>query len=787
MQKKEKLILWFDEISIKDILLVGGKNASLGEMYRKLTTNGMRVPNGFALTATAYRHFLNSAGIDAEVHRRLKNLNTKDIKELRRVGKKVREIIMAAKFPPEIIQAVKEAYDKLSREYGQNAVDVAVRSSATAEDLPSASFAGQQETYLNVRGEKGLLNATKKCVASLFTDRAISYRTDWGFSHFDVALSVCVQKMIRSDKASSGVAFTIDTESGFRDVVIINGAWGLGENIVKGKINPDEYIYFKKTSAIVSKHLGSKAYKLVYGRDGVHATKNIKTSLAERRSFCLSDKEIEELAVTAMKIESYYKKPMDIEWAKDGRDNKMYIVQARPETVEARKESYIIEEYKLERKSKVLIEGQSVGAKIGSGEVSVVKNVKEMSRFKPGKVLVTRMTDPDWEPIMKMASAIVTDSGGRTCHAAIVSRELGIPCVVGTKKSTNILKNKQKVTVSCAEGEDGYVYSGELPFKLVKHNLKNFKKPKMKIMLNIGNPENAFNVSRLPNDGVGLAREEFIISNYIKIHPLALLNFDKVKDKTERNLILELTAGYKSKKEFYVEQLAHGIGRIGAAFYPKDVIVRFSDFKSNEYKNLIGGKFFEPDEDNPMIGFRGASRYYSKQFKPAFALECEAIKRVREKMGLTNVKVMVPFCRTIEEAKKVLKIMADNGLKSGKQGLEVYVMIEIPSNVISAYEFAKLFDGFSIGSNDLTQLTLGVDRDSALVANVYDERDQAVKDLISQVIKIARETNTKIGICGQAPSDFPDFAKFLVKEKIDSISLNPDTVIKTMLYLSKVR
>ena len=786
-KRTTKLILWFDEVSIKDIPLVGGKNASLGEMYRKLQGKGLKIPNGFTLTATAFRHFLSETKIDVKVYRLLKNINTKNVSELQKKGKELRDMIISKEFPEGITQAILEAYKKLSAQYKTNSVDVAVRSSATAEDLPNASFAGQQETYLNIKGEKALLQASKKCIASLFTDRAISYRSDWGFSHFNIALSVCIQKMVRSDKASSGVAFTIDTESGFRDVVIINSAYGLGENIVKGKVNPDEYIYFKKTDTIVSKHIGTKKIKMIYSEDGLRPTRDVRVSIKKQRSFCLNNKEIMQLARQAMRIEKYYKRPMDIEWAKDGRDNKLYIVQARPETVEARKQTHMFEEYKIQKKSQILLTGQSIGYRIGSGAVSVVKSVKQMSKFKPGSVLVTRMTDPDWEPIMKMASAIVTDSGGRTCHAAIVSRELGIPCVVGTKKSTSVLKNRMKVTISCAEGEEGYVYSGILPFKVIKHNFKKLSKPKVKIMMNIGNPENAFMESKLPNDGVGLAREEFIISNYIKIHPLALLNFNIVADPKVRKLIKELTAGYASIKSFYIEQLAHGIGRIASAFYPKPVIVRFSDFKSNEYRNLIGGKYFEPTEDNPMIGYRGASRYYSPQFKKAFILECRAIKMVREKMGLNNVLVMIPFCRTVEEAKKTLKIMSDQGLKRGKNNLEVYVMVEIPSNVILANDFAKLFDGFSIGSNDLTQLTLGVDRDSALVSNVYDERNQAVKDLISQVIKVAHENNIKVGICGQAPSDFPDFAKFLVKEKIDSISLTPDSIIKTMLYLSKVR
>jgi len=784
IKRSEKFILWFSETSNKDVELVGGKNASLGEMYQKLTPKGIRVPNGFAVTAAAYRHFLSANQIDVDIFRVMKNLKTDNLKDLSTKAEKVRKLILNAEFPQEIKKEIIEAYKKLCQEYKTTSLSVAVRSSATAEDLPSASFAGQQDTYLNISGASDLLQAVKKCMASLFTDRAVSYRQDWGFSHFNVALSVTVQKMVKSDQASSGVMFTIDTESGFHDAVIINAAWGLGEYIVKGRINPDEYVYFKTTQTIVSKQIGSKREKLVYGK-ARSSTKNKKTTIKEQRSFCLSDKEMVTLAEIGMLIEKHYQRPMDIEWAKDSKDDKLYIVQARPETVEARKEMHIFQEYKLEKKSAVIIAGQSVGAKIGSGVVQVVKNVKEMKSFKPGNVLVTRMTDPDWEPIMKKAAAIVTDSGGRTCHAAIVSRELGIPCVVGTRDSTKILKNKQQVTVSCAEGEAGFVYKGLLPFKIIQHDLKKIRKPKMKMMLNIGNPENAFAVSRLPNDGVGLAREEFIISNYIKIHPLALIYFDKIEDQGKKELINELTAGYKSKTEFYVEQLAFGIGKIAAAFYPKDVIVRFSDFKSNEYKNLIGGSYFEPEEANAMIGFRGASRYYSPLFQKAFELECRSLKRVREKMGLINVKIMVPFCRTLEEAQEVLDLMDKFGLKRGKQGLEVYMMVEIPSNVILLKKFAKLFDGFSIGSNDLTQLTLGVDRDSALVSHVYSEKNEAVKVLISQAIQTAKQAKKKIGICGQAPSDYPEFAEFLVKEKIDSISVTPDVMIKTMMYLAK--
>lgn len=809
MPQKSKYILWFRETGIKDISLVGGKNASLGEMHRNLRRRGIRVPDGFSVTAGAFRYFIAQNKLDGEIKNILKGLNTANMRNLAERGYRIRQTILSAEFPVDLRNQIVEAYSRLSREYNPRksfrlswskqdhtnhfagGADVAVRSSATAEDLADASFAGQQESYLNVTGEYQLLESIKKCFSSLFTDRAISYRVDKGFDQLSVALSVGVQKMVRSDEASSGVMFTIDTESGFQDAVIINGSYGLGENIVKGKVNPDEFIIHKPTLAkgfksIVGKKLGSKEVKLVYSVGGTSTTQNAAVSQEDQKKFCLTDGEALELARWGILIEEHYKKPMDIEWAKDGRDGKLYIVQARPETVQSQKEKNVLEEYILKSKSRILCTGAAVGGKIGTGKANIIKDVAKISEFQKGEVLVTEMTDPDWEPIMKIAAAIVTNSGGRTSHAAIVSRELGIPCIVGTGNATSAIKDKKPVTVSCAEGEEGRVYDGALKFEVKKTNLKSIKRSKTKIMMNVGNPEQAFDLSFIPNDGVGLAREEFIITEYIKIHPMALVHFDKVKDKEEKKKISELTAGWKNKEEFFVDKLAEGIGRICAAFWPKDVIVRMSDFKTNEYATLVGGKNFEPVEENPMIGWRGASRYYDEDYKAGFRLECLAFKKVREVMGLTNLKAMIPFCRTVEEGKKVLAEMEKYGLKRGQNGLQVYVMCEIPSNVILAKEFAKIFDGFSIGSNDLTQLTLGVDRDSAKVAHVYDERNEAVKELIRQVIEKAHKARRKVGICGQAPSDFVDFAKFLVEEKIDSISLNPDTVIKTMIEIAKM-
>ena len=792
--RTQKNILWFEEVTNKDVGLVGGKNASLGEMYQKLTKKKINISNGFALTARAYRNFMKESGLMEEIKEILKDLDTGNMKNLSKRGEKVRQAIMAAELPEYLKEEIAAAYQKMEKQYGRN-VDTAVRSSATAEDLPDASFAGQQETYLNIRGIHNIIYATKQCIASLFTNRAISYREDKGFDHFTIALSVGVQKMVRSDCSVSGVMFSIDTESGFRDAVVINASYGLGENIVKGVVTPDEFYVFQPTlkkgfKPIIEKKLGSKTIKMIYSAEGKSSTKNVAVPKEDRKKFCVTEKEILKLAEWATIIEKHYKRPMDMEWAKDGVTGRLFIVQARPETAQSVRDLNILEEYILKRKSRILCSGASVGYKIGRGVVNVIKDVNEIDKFQKGQVLVTEMTDPDWEPIMKIASAIVTNSGGRTCHAAIVSRELGIPCVVGTGNATEVLKLGKGVTVSCAEGEEGYVYEGLLDFEVKKTNLKNIKKPKVKIMMNLAEPDQAFTQSFIPNDGVGLAREEFIINNTIKVHPLALMALDnKIKDiKIDRqtvNKINRITFGYKTKTEFFVDKLAQGIGKLGAAFYPKDVIVRFSDFKSNEYANLIGGRYFEPSEENPMIGWRGASRYYGEKYKEAFKLECQAIKKVREEFGLMNVIVMVPFCRTVEEGKKVLEVMREAGLKRGKNKLRVYVMAEIPSNILLVDEFAKIFDGFSIGSNDLTQLTLGIDRDNGNLSHIANEKNEAVKILIRQLIKGAHKRKRKVGICGQAPSDFPDFAEFVVKEGIDSISLTPDTVLKTMVYLGK--
>ena len=785
---KNKFVHFFSELGIKDVPQVGGKNASLGEMYSHLVKKGLRIPNGFATSASAYKHFLESAGLKKQIQEILKDLDTKNVKDLMKRGAAIRKIIIASELPKEFSQAILDAYKKLSASYKEKNIHVAVRSSATAEDLPDASFAGQQETYLNVSGEKDLLLAVKKCIASLFTDRAISYRVDKKFDHFSIALSVGVQRMVRSDLGSSGVMFTIDTESGFKNAILINSIFGLGENIVQGHVTPDEFYVFKPTKAIISKTLAKKNIKMIYDLKGKSPVKNIAIPAADQVKPSLSDRQVIQLAKWAMIIEDHYQKAMDIEFALDGKTKELFITQARPETVQSQKNKQVIEKYKLDKKGKLVISGQSVGSKIGAGIANRMMSVKDINNFKPGQVLVTDMTDPDWEPIMKIASAIVTDKGGRTCHAAIVSRELGIPCVVGTENASKIIKSGKPLTIDCASGEEGYVYEGVLPFKIDKTDIKDLKKPKTKIMMNIGEPDLAFSTSFIPNDGVGLARLEFIINNYIKIHPLALINYNKIKDPKVKKEIDILTAGYKNKSQYFVDRLAQGMARISAAFYPKDVIFRLSDFKTNEYANLIGGKEYEPLESNPMIGFRGACRYYSSLFMPAFKLECLAIKKVREEMGLKNLKVMVPFCRTVEEGKRVQEIMAENGLKRGADGLEIYVMAEIPSNIILAEKFCHIFDGFSIGSNDLTQLTLGIDRDSGdslKVAGISNEKNEAVKELIKTLIKTAKKYRRKVGICGQGPSDFPDFAEFLVEQGIDSISLNPDTVISTTMAIIK--
>ena len=792
--KSKKFILWFDELGIEDVPLVGGKNASLGEMYSNLAGKGVKIPNGFAVTAYAYDYFLEKAKIKDGIKRILTGLDTRNIRNLTEKGRKARETILKAELPKELKEEIAKAYKKLCRQYGQN-TDVAVRSSATAEDLPDASFAGQQETYLNIRGGHSLIEATKKCFASLFTNRAISYRADKGFNHFKVSLSVGVQKMVRSDRACSGVMFSIDTETGFKDAVLINGSYGLGENVVQGSVNPDQFYVFKPAlmkgcKPIISKKLGSKKIMMVYSEQGTkHTTENVEVPYEKRYKFILSDEEILQLARWACIIEDYYSKkagkfkPMDIEWAKDGISGELFIVQARPETVQSQRNVNILEEYVLKEKGNVLLTGLSVGTKIGAGKAHVIKNVNDIGHFRKGEVLITEKTDPDWEPIMKIASAIVTNKGGRTAHAAIVARELGIPAIVGTEHGTEIIRTGTDVTVSCAEGEVGRVYKNKLRFEIRKIDLKRLKRPKTMIMMNVGNPDQAFDFSFIPNDGVGLAREEFIISSYIKVHPLALLHYSRLRDRKVKEIIDGLAYPYKSKVDFFVEKLAQGVAMIAAAFYPKDVIVRMSDFKTNEYANLIGGNEFEPKEENPMLGWRGASRYYAGSYREGFGLECMAMKKARDEMGLTNIKLMIPFCRTVDEGRAVIAEMKKYGLVQGKNSLEIYVMAEIPSNVILADEFAKIFDGFSIGSNDLTQLTLGLDRDSELISRLYDERNQAVKSLIHELIKKAKKHRRKVGICGQGPSDHPDFAQFLVQCGIDSISLNPDTVIRTTLKI----
>ncbi|UUO16935.1 phosphoenolpyruvate synthase [Dolichospermum heterosporum] len=792
---QEALVLPFNAVGIADIPLVGGKNASLGEMIQQLSSQGVKVPTGFATTAYAYRYFITAAGLEAKLRKIFADLDVEDMDNLQECGKKARSLMLETPFPLELQEAIAKSYQNLCEEYDIN-TDVAVRSSATAEDLPDASFAGQQETYLNVHGIKGVLESCHKCFASIFTDRAISYRQIRGFDHFEVALSVGVQKMVRSDLASSGVMFSIDTETGFQNAALITAAYGLGENIVQGAVNPDEYLVFKPTlkkgyKPILQKRLGTKEIKMVYDLGGSKLTKNISVPQLERHQFALNDQEILQLAEWTYIIEDHYSQvrgistPMDIEWAKDGITGELFIVQARPETVQSQKSKTVLRSYQLQEKSQVLLTGRSVGEMIGQGKARVILDVPEIHLFQAGEVLVTNRTDPDWEPIMKKASAIVTNSGGRTCHASIIAREMGIPAIVGCGNATEILQTGQEITVSCAEGETGQVYSGLLNFEIQELPLDNLPRTRTKIMMNVGNPEEALGLTAIPNDGVGLARMEFIIANHIKAHPLALLHFNELEDELAKYKISELTAQYEDKAEFFIAKLAQGIGTIAAAFYPKPVIVRLSDFKSNEYANLLGGRQFEPKEENPMLGWRGASRYYDPRYREGFALECQAMKRVREEMGLTNMILMVPFCRTPEEGKRVLEEMAKNGLVKGENGLEVYVMCELPSNVLLADEFSQVFDGFSIGSNDLTQLTLGLDRDSELVAHLFDERNEAVKRIIAKAITTVKQNGRKIGICGQAPSDYPEFARFLVEQGIDSISLNPDSVIKTMLEIAK--
>ena len=802
-EKKENFVKWYSEVGIADVPIVGGKNAALGEMYSNLVPLGVNIPDGFALTADAYRYFFEKTGLNKDIERILADLDTKSIKNLQARGKKVRETILKKEFPPLLHDTIVESYAKMEEKYGRKNIDVAVRSSATAEDLPGASFAGQQETYLNVCGIKEVLLSARKCIASLFTDRAISYRVDKGFSHFDAALSVGIQLMVRSDLSASGVAFTIDTETGFDKVIEINGIYGLGEFIVQGIVIPDEFVIFKPTlenghKSIISKKLGNKNVKLVYAKSG---TKKVEVPEKDRQKYCLTEEEVMKLAGWCLQVEKYFSKkhnhyqPMDIEWAKDGNTGQLFIVQARPETVQSGKDKNVLKEYKLGKKSEVVVTGIAVGGKIGAGKVRVLKTAKEISKFEKGEVLVTEITDPDWEPIMKIASAIVTDKGGRTSHAAIVSRELGIPCIVGSGNTTKILKDGNEVTIDCSEGEVGNVYKGILPFEVLEHKLDKMPELPVKIMVNIGSPDEAFRNHALPVKGIGLGRLEFIIASHIKIHPNALIDYKKIKEgkqtpETKELLkkIDELTLGYENKADYYVDQLALGIAKIGATLYPHDVIIRFSDFKTNEYCTLLGGGAYEPKEENPMLGWRGASRYYDPKFKEAFGLEVKAFKRVREDMGLTNVIPMIPFCRTPEEARQVIDTMKEFGLDRAKDNtLKVYVMCEIPSNILLADEFLEIFDGMSIGSNDLTQLTLGIDRDSGIVTHIADANNPSVKKLIAEIIHKCKAKGKYIGICGQAPSDYPDFAKFLLDEGIESMSLNPDTVIKTILSLGGIK
>lgn len=780
---KQTYIRWFDDLHIEDVPIVGGKNASLGEMFSTLSDVGIDVPDGFATTSEAYWAFLEANDLRDEVDRYLHKLQTGE-KSLNWVGRSIRRLFLGSEFPPDLREVILSAYHQLAQKYGGDEVDVAVRSSATAEDLPDASFAGQQETFLNVSGDDLLINTCRRCFASLFTDRAISYREAHGFDHMQVALSIGIQKMVRSDLAGSGVIFTLDTESGFPDVVLINAAWGLGENVVQGAVTPDQYTVFKPLlenpalKPIIEKKLGSKEKKMIYAVGGTEAVKNIETPIDERWSFVLDDEEILQLAHWAKTIENHYGRPMDIEWAKDGQDERLYIVQARPETVQSQLKGSVLKNYLLTERGEVLVSGISIGQSIATGKVCLIKNVENIDQFEDGAILVTGMTDPDWVPIMKRAAGIVTDYGGRTCHAAIVSRELGVPAIVGTGEATRVLTSEEVITLSCAEGDTGFVYKGIMPYEAIEVDLESVPETQTQVMMNIGEPGASFNWWKLPVEGIGLARMEFIINDIIKIHPMALVRYETLEDKAVLKQINQLTRNYQDKTEYFVDHLAQGVSKIAASQYPHPVIVRMSDFKTNEYADLIGGHLFEMAESNPMLGFRGASRYISPLYEEAFALECRAIKRVREVIGLDNVIIMIPFCRTLAEADAVLKVLAEHGLKRGENGLQIYVMAEIPSNILLAADFAKRFDGFSIGSNDLTQLTLGVDRDSTILAPLFDERNEAIKLMVHNLIQTAHAVHSKVGICGQAPSDYPDFAAFLVHEGIDSISLNPDSVIK---------
>ncbi|MET0613265.1 phosphoenolpyruvate synthase [Pseudomonas caspiana] len=784
-------VVSLDKLGVHDVEHVGGKNASLGEMISNLAGAGVSVPGGFATTAQAYRDFLELSGLNDQIHAALDALDVDDVNALAKTGAQIRQWIMEAEFPEKLNAEIRTAFAELSA--GNPNLAVAVRSSATAEDLPDASFAGQQETFLNIRGVENVIRAAKEVFASLFNDRAISYRVHQGFDHKLVALSAGVQRMVRSETGTAGVMFTLDTESGFRDVVFITGAYGLGETVVQGAVNPDEFYVHKGTlaagrPAILRRNLGSKAIKMIYGEEAKagRSVKTVDVEPADRARFCLTDEEVAELAKQAMIIEKHYKAPMDIEWAKDGDDGKLYIVQARPETVKSRAQANVMERYLLKETGNVLVEGRAIGQRIGAGKVRIIRDVSEMDKVQPGDVLVSDMTDPDWEPVMKRASAIVTNRGGRTCHAAIIARELGIPAVVGCGNATQLLQDGQGVTVSCAEGDTGYIFEGELGFDIKTNSVDAMPELPFKIMMNVGNPDRAFDFAQLPNAGVGLARLEFIINRMIGVHPKALLNYDSlpqdIKDSVDKRI-----AGYDDPVGFYVEKLVEGISTLAAAFTPKKVIVRLSDFKSNEYANLIGGKMYEPEEENPMLGFRGASRYISENFRDCFELECRALKRVREEMGLTNVEIMVPFVRTLGEASQVIDLLAENGLKRGENGLRVIMMCELPSNAILAEEFLEYFDGFSIGSNDLTQLTLGLDRDSGVIAHLFDERNPAVKKLLSNAIQACNKAGKYIGICGQGPSDHPDLARWLMDQGIESVSLNPDSVLETWFFLAEAQ
>lgn len=800
----EKFIVPLSEVGINDIEWVGGKNASLGEMIQHLTKLGINIPDGLVITVHAYKHFLSSGNLEPVIKKYIQEIDFNNLESLRKGGKKIRQMIRNTAFPEELALPVIQAYHALSERYKIPDADVAVRSSATAEDLPDASFAGQQETYLNIRGPVALIDAVRNCFASLFTDRAISYRESFGYDHFEIGLSVCVQKMVRSDLASSGVAFSLDTETGFRDVVVINGSYGLGEMVVQGSVSPDEFIVFKPVlnkahSPVIEKKLGNKDKMMIYGDNPGERVIVIPTEKNMQSRFCIDDEKVLLIAKWVTEIEKYYTGikghwcPMDVEWAVDGKSNQLFIVQARPETIHSQKKDQVVTEYQLEVKDQqkeLLLTGIAVGDKVATGKVNILysldKRVIDGHEFNAGDILVTDMTDPDWEPVMKKAAAIITNKGGRTCHAAIVAREMGVPAIVGCGNATELLQQGQTITASCVEGDIGNIYNGEIGFIKTSFNLSDLPVVKTPIMFNVGSPGMAFQFSHLPHKGVGLAREEFIINNYIKVHPLALLRHRSLNDTALSTSIAEIIAGFENEEDYFIRKLSYGVAKIAAAFYPEKVIVRFSDFKSNEYFNLLGGKYFEPEEENPMIGWRGASRYYSAAYKEAFALECKAIRKVREEMGLTNVVVMIPFCRTVGELLRVQDVMKEYGLIRGEAGLEIYLMAELPSNVLMADEFARHIDGFSIGSNDLTQLALGLDRDSSLVSHLYDERDHAVKKLISMLIRTAKANKIKVGICGQGPSDYPDFAQFLVEQEIDSISVTPDSLVKTIKAIHEI-